>query len=178
MRKSLFAMLLLLALLVPVLAACGQSTPAAAPTAAAAPTTAAAPTAAEAPTSAPAPTAAEQPTSAPAATAAEAPTSAAAPTAAEQPTTATAGGGKKIKVGLVTDVGKVNDGTFNQYAYEGLKRAESELGVEIAFIETQAQTDYEKNMEQFASQGFDMIIGVGFLMGDALKANAAKHPNI
>lgn len=131
MRKSLHAMLLLLALLVPVLAACGQTTPAA------------------------------QPTTAPAA----------------EPTAA-APAAKKLKVGLVTDVGKINDGTFNQYAYEGLKRAEAELGVEIAFIETQAQTDYQKNMDQFASQGFDMIIGVGFLMGDAIKENAAKHKDI
>jgi basic membrane protein A len=83
-----------------------------------------------------------------------------------------------MKVGLVTDVGKINDGTFNEFAYAGLKRAEAELGIETAFIETVAQTDYEKNMEQFASQGFDMIIGVGFFMGEALKANAEKHPNI
>lgn len=162
MRKSLYAMLLVLALIVPVLAACGQAattTPTTAP--------AAEPTAAPAaePTAAPAPTAAAaEPTAAPAAEPTAAPTAAAAE--------------KKFKIGLVTDVGKINDGTFNQYAYEGLKRAETELGVEIAFIETQAQTDYEKNMDQFASQGFDMIIGVGFLMGDALKANAAKHADI
>lgn len=86
--------------------------------------------------------------------------------------------GKKIKVGLVTDVGKVNDGTFNQFAYDGLKRAETELGVEVNFIETTASADYDKNLEQFASQNYDMIIAVGFLMGDALKTAATKHPNI
>jgi basic membrane protein A len=109
-------------------------------------------------------------------TAAPAPTAMPEPTKAPEPTTAPEA--KKFKVGLVTDVGKVNDGTFNQYAYEGLKRAEKELGVEVAFIETQAQTDYGKNMQQFADQGFDMIIGVGFLMGDAIKEAAAKNPNI
>ena len=162
-------MLLMLALVVPVLAACGGAatvTPTAAP--AEAPTTAAAPTAA-----AEAPTAMAEPTAA-------APTAAAeAPTAMAEPTAATGGGaGAKIKVGLVTDVGKVNDGTFNQYAYEGLQRAGKELGVEVAFVETQAQTDYDKNLEQFASQGFNLIIGVGFLMGDAVKAAAEKHPDI
>lgn len=86
--------------------------------------------------------------------------------------------GKKIKVGLVTDVGKVNDGTFNQFAYDGLKRAGTELGVETNFIETTASADYDKNLEQFASQNYDMIIGVGFLMGDAVKANSEKHLNI
>src|SRR6266511_3828915 len=165
MRKSFYAMLLLLVLIIPALAACGGATTAT-------PTTA---PAAAAPTAAPAATAAPEATAAPAATAALEAT--AAPTAAAEPTAAGATG-KKIKVGLVTDVGRVNDGTFNQYAYEGLQRAEKELGVEVAYIETQAQTDYEKNLEQFASQGFDMIIGVGFLMGDALKANAAKHPDI
>lgn len=160
MRKSLSAMLLLLALLVPMLAACGST----AGTGGAAATSGTAPT-----------TAAEQPT-----VAAEQPTAAVEqPTAmAEQPTAAGGTSGKKIKVGLVTDVGKVNDGTFNQYAYEGLQRAAKELGVDTAFIETQAQSDYEKNLEQFASQGFDMIIAVGFLMGDALKAAAQKHPDI
>ena len=59
-----------------------------------------------------------------------------------------------------------------------LRDVSPELGVEIAFIETQAQADYEKNLEQFATEGFDMIIAVGFLMGDALKAAAEKHPDI
>jgi basic membrane protein A and related proteins len=154
MRKSLIALMLTLSLL----AACGQAQPAA-PTAAPAE-----PTAAPAPTAAPEPTAVPEPTAAPAE-----------PTAAPEPTAATE---ETFKVGLVTDVGKVNDGTFNQYAYEGLKRAGDELGVEIAFIETQAQTDYDKNLQQFADQGFDMIIGVGFLMGDAIKAAAEKNPDI
>lgn len=151
---------------VPMLAACGGAadTPTAPPAAATDTPVAAAPT----DTTAPAP-ATDTPVAA-------APT----PTEAAAAATPTTGGGAsgKIKVGLVTDVGKVNDGTFNQYAYEGLKKAETDLGIQTAYIETQAQTDYEKNMEQFASQNFDMIIGVGFLMGDALKANAAKHPNI
>lgn len=87
-------------------------------------------------------------------------------------------GGAKIKVGLVTDVGKVNDGTFNEFAYTGLKRAGDELGVQTKFIETQSQDDYAKNMDQFANEKYDMIIGVGFLMGDAVKAHAEAHPNI
>ncbi|GAB4206547.1 MAG: hypothetical protein OHK0022_33690 [Roseiflexaceae bacterium] len=159
MRKSLSVTLLLLALVIPMLAACGSTG------------TGTQPTAASQPTSAPAATAATEPTAAPAATAGTE------PTAATQPTSGTAGG-EKLKVGLVTDVGKVNDGTFNQFAYEGLQRAERELGIETAYIETQAQSDYIKNIDQFASQDFDMIIAVGFLMGDAIKEAAAKYPNI
>ncbi|MBA3946978.1 MAG: BMP family ABC transporter substrate-binding protein [Herpetosiphonaceae bacterium] len=86
-------------------------------------------------------------------------------------------GGKKIRVGLVTDTGKVNDGTFNQFAYEGMKRAEKDLGVEVNYVETAQQSDYEKNMATFADQKYDLIIGVGFLMGDAIKASATKYPN-
>ncbi len=83
-----------------------------------------------------------------------------------------------LRIGLVTDVGKVTDGTFNQYAYEGLKRAETELGVQIDFVETTNSSDYEKNIDQFATQKYDLIIGVGFLMGDAIKASAAKYPDL
>ncbi|HEU5088857.1 MAG TPA: BMP family ABC transporter substrate-binding protein, partial [Roseiflexaceae bacterium] len=162
MRKSLLALLLTIGML----AACGQPQTASPTTAPEAPTTAAA-------TTAPEPTAAA--TTAPEPTAAATAEATAEATAA--PTTGT-GSGETFRVGLVTDVGKVNDGTFNQYAYEGLKRAESELGVETAFIETQAQTDYLKNIDQFASQGFDMIVTVGFLMGDATKEAAAKYPDI
>ncbi len=92
--------------------------------------------------------------------------------------TSTAGTtGKKLRVGLVTDTGKVNDGTFNQFAYEGMKRAEKDLGVEVNYVETAQQSDYEKNMATFADQKYDLIIGVGFLMGDAIKASATKYPN-
>lgn len=169
MRKSLFAMLLLLALVVPALAACGNATTGSTD----------APTAAPAATTAPEATAAPAATTAPEATAAPMATTAPEATAAPMATAATGGTtGKKIKVGLVTDVGKINDGTFNQFANEGLQRAAQELGVETAYIETQAQADYAKNLEQFATQNYDMIIGVGFLMGDAVKEAALKHPTI
>jgi len=57
----------------------------------------------------------------------------------------------KLRVGLVTDVGKVNDGTFNEFAYKGMMQAVEEFGLESAFIETLAPTDYEKNITQLAS---------------------------
>lgn len=85
---------------------------------------------------------------------------------------------EKIKVGLVTDVGKVDDGTFNEFAYTGMMRAVDEFGLENAFIETLQPTDYEKNIEQFVSEGFDMIITVGFMLGDATKLMAEKYPDV
>jgi len=85
---------------------------------------------------------------------------------------------EKIKVGLVTDVGKVDDGTFNEFAYKGMMRAVDEFSLESAFIETLQPTDYEKNIEQFVSEGFDMIITVGFMLGDATKLMAEKYPDV
>ena len=85
---------------------------------------------------------------------------------------------KELRVGLVTDVGKVNDGTFNEFAYKGMMQAVDEFGLESAFIETLAPTDYEKNIEQFANEGYDMIVTVGFLIGDATAKLAKAYPDI
>jgi basic membrane protein A len=76
----------------------------------------------------------------------------------------------------VTDVGGIDDKSFNQTAFAGLQRAETELGVEIAFLESQAQTDYAPNVQQFVDRGCDIIITVGFLLGDATKAAAEANP--
>ena len=80
------------------------------------------------------------------------------------------------KAGLVTDVGKINDGTFNQYAYDGLKKAEKDLGIGTKYIETQAQTDYGKNIQALVDQNCEVIVAVGFMMGDAIKEASAKFP--
>lgn len=79
---------------------------------------------------------------------------------------------------LVTDVGKVNDGTFNQYAYEGMERAADDYDLDTTFIETTAQTDYAANIGTCVSEGFDAIVTVGFLIGDATHAAAAENPDI
>ncbi|HEY7709421.1 MAG TPA: BMP family ABC transporter substrate-binding protein [Candidatus Entotheonella sp.] len=82
------------------------------------------------------------------------------------------------RVGLVTDVGKVDDRTFNEFAYTGMMRAVKSFGLKSAFIETQQPTDYEKNIEQFTTAGYDMIITVGFMLGDATKKMAQKYPQV
>jgi len=75
-----------------------------------------------------------------------------------------------LKVGLVTDVGRINDKGFNQSAYEGMEAAANEASscFETDYIETQSASDYAANIAQFVDDGYDVIIGVGFLMGDAL----------
>ena len=80
-------------------------------------------------------------------------------------------------VGLVTDVGKINDKSFNQSAWEGVQRAEQELGAKVQYIETADSKDYDKNIATFGDAGYDVIVTVGFALGDATIANAAKFPN-
>jgi basic membrane protein A len=83
-----------------------------------------------------------------------------------------------IKVGMVSDVGGIDDASFNQNTWDGLKRAQEELGVQAQFIESQAQADYEKNITEFAEQGYDLVFTVGFLLTDATAKMAPEYPDI
>ena len=96
-------------------------------------------------------------------------------TAASGGTTAAAASG--LKVGLVSDVGKFNDRSFNQSGLEGLTRAESELGVEGRPIESAQASDYIPNLTTLARGGYDLTIGQGFLMADAINTVAGKFPD-
>ena len=77
----------------------------------------------------------------------------------------------------VSDTGGIDDKGFNQNAYDGLKRAETELGVEIAFLESTADTDYQPNINTLIDEGCDLIVTVGFLLGDATQTAAATNPD-
>ena len=82
-----------------------------------------------------------------------------------------------IKVGLVTDIGGLNDRSFNQLANEGLERAKSELGVEGRVLTSKSDADYVPNLSSLAQQKYDLVIGVGFLMSDAVNTVAKKFPD-
>lgn len=83
-----------------------------------------------------------------------------------------------LKVGLITDLGQLNDRGFNQLAYAGLKRAQTELGIEGRVIESAAASDYIPNMSTLARQGYDLIVAVGFAQGDAVAKVAKKFPDV
>jgi basic membrane protein A len=90
----------------------------------------------------------------------------------------TAGGdGEALKVGLVTDIGGLNDRGFNQLAFQGLKQAESDLGVEIRVLESKSDADYIPNLQTLAEDGFNLIISVGFLMTEATAEAAKAFPD-
>ena len=89
-----------------------------------------------------------------------------------------ASSGKGLKVGIVTDVGGVNDGSFNQSAWEGLQRAQKELGVEAKYLESKTDADYKPNIETFVDEDYDLIICIGYALADALKAESASNPDV
>lgn len=84
----------------------------------------------------------------------------------------------EVKVGIVTDVGGVNDGSFNQSAWEGVSRAADELGIETKYLESATDADYIPNIETFVDEEYDLIICVGFMLADALQEEAKANPDI
>ena len=82
-----------------------------------------------------------------------------------------------FKVGLVTDVGGLNDQGFNSLAYQGLLKAKKKLHIMTNVIESHQATDYEKNLQEFADAGYNVIVSVGFMMGDATEAVAKRYPH-
>ncbi|TEX49039.1 MAG: BMP family ABC transporter substrate-binding protein [Actinomycetales bacterium mxb001] len=81
-------------------------------------------------------------------------------------------------IGLVTDTGKVDDKSFNQSAWEGALEAAAATGGYAKYIETVDPKDYENNINQFVTANYDVIVTVGFLMGEASVAAAKANPNV
>lgn len=97
--------------------------------------------------------------------------------AACTPAAATVAPTSDKKVCEVTDVGGVDDKSFNQLAYAGVTQVSETMGWEGAVLESQQQTDYEKNINEFLQSDCDLIVTVGFLLGDATSAAATAHPD-
>jgi len=89
--------------------------------------------------------------------------------------TPAAGGG--FKACQVTDTGGIDDKSFNATAWKGIEDAVDQLEIEGKFLESQQQTDYEANINAFLEEGCDVIVTVGFLLGDATKAGAEANPD-
>jgi basic membrane protein A len=82
-----------------------------------------------------------------------------------------------VRVGLVTDIGQLNDRGFNALAFQGLKQAERELGIQGRVIESRSASEYVPNLTSFAREGYDLLIGVGFAQGDAVDNVATRFPD-
>jgi basic membrane protein A len=81
----------------------------------------------------------------------------------------------KIKVGLSTDEGGLNDKSFNQAANTGITKAAKELGLDYKAVESKVKEDYEPNLQALVDNGDNLVFGVGFQMGDALTNIAKKN---
>jgi basic membrane protein A len=90
-------------------------------------------------------------------------------------TTTTASGG--LKIGLVTDVGGLNDRGFNHLAYVGVQQAKARLGADFRVFLSTAGSDYVPNLTKFARQHYDLTVGVGFTEADAIDTAATKFPD-
>jgi basic membrane protein A len=95
--------------------------------------------------------------------------------------TTTSGGGQAagagMKIGLVTDVGGLNDRGFNHLSYVGLQRAKRELGVATEVFQSKSAGEYVPNLSTFARKGYDLTIGVGFTEAQAIDTAASTFPD-
>jgi basic membrane protein A and related proteins len=100
------------------------------------------------------------------------------PSASNTPTgEASASAVEKQTVGVVLDTGGENDKSFNEYTLKGAKAGAEAAGLGFAYVTSAGSSDYEKNIETQISEGADLIVTVGFLMGDATAAMAKKYPD-
>jgi basic membrane protein A len=97
----------------------------------------------------------------------------------ETDTTGTTGAtGESIRIGLVTDIGGLDDRSFNFLANKGLERAENELGVEGRVVISRANADYVPNLSRLAQEDYDLVIAVGFLMAESVETVAKRFPDV
>ncbi|MFC4395718.1 BMP family protein [Arthrobacter sedimenti] len=78
---------------------------------------------------------------------------------------------------IVSDSGGFDDQSFNQSSYEGLKKTEKDLGIKVNQIESKTNNDFEPNLRAMVTAGCNLTITVGFLLGDATKAQATANPD-
>jgi basic membrane protein A len=83
-----------------------------------------------------------------------------------------------VKAAMVTDIGGLGDKSFNDLSAAGLAKAEKDLGVSTKVVESKAPTDYESNLTQLASAGYNPIFAVGFLMTDTVTKVSTATPDV
>src|ERR687894_1068951 len=96
------------------------------------------------------------------------------PTATGSPT----GGGEAFKACMVSDSGGFDDKSFNQTSYKGLTDAKAELGIETNEVESQTPADFAKNIQSMVDADCNIIVTVGFLLGDDTLAAAQKNTDV
>jgi basic membrane protein A len=103
---------------------------------------------------------------------------AASPAASTGASMAASPAASSMKIGVVTDVGRVDDKNFNQYSYEGAKTAGATLGATVNYVVPKDASDYTKDIQGFVDANYNIIVTVGFNLGDATIKAAKANPNI
>ncbi|MEA4901568.1 BMP family ABC transporter substrate-binding protein [Desulfitobacterium sp.] len=101
-------------------------------------------------------------------------------TASAPATSKSTDGAKKnpdFKVALVTDVGGLNDKSFNYLANKGVDQAVKDFGITKSVVESKQMTDYETNLSRFAEEKYNLIVSVGYLMHDAVEKVSQTYPD-
>ena len=106
------------------------------------------------------------------------PTATVSGTASPTTTAGVASTAKKLKIGLVTDVGRIDDHGYQQAAWEGLQQVQQNLGSDIKYIETKDTSEFATNIDQFVKSKQDVIVTVGPSIGDTTYAAAKANPDI
>ncbi len=87
-------------------------------------------------------------------------------------------GNDTVKVEMVTDVGGVNDQSFNQLAWAGMQQLADDNGWDVSYIESKQNSDYATNLDKAVDDGSDLVWGVGFMMGEAVNNAADQNPDV
>lgn len=82
-----------------------------------------------------------------------------------------------VSIGMITDVGGINDESFNQSAWEGLLKAKTDLGIGVRYLESNQESDYVTNIDTFIDQDVDLILGVGYAMTEDIYEAAKQYPD-
>jgi len=85
--------------------------------------------------------------------------------------------GKKIKIGLVFDIGGRGDESFNDSAYRGIEWAEIDFTIEHIELEPEEDEDREIYLRNLAEIGCDLVMGVGFMFTDSISTVADEFPD-
>ncbi|MFV0254727.1 MAG: BMP family ABC transporter substrate-binding protein [Erysipelotrichaceae bacterium] len=88
---------------------------------------------------------------------------------------------EKISIGFVTDIGGIDDKSFNQTSYEGLEKFANEAGLvvgeDLKYLQSATESDYIPNLSQFADVGTDLIVAAGYLFSDAMSEIVTNYPD-
>ncbi|WP_085831166.1 BMP family ABC transporter substrate-binding protein [Collinsella vaginalis] len=91
---------------------------------------------------------------------------------------ASANGSSSYQVSMVTDMGGVNDQSFNQLTWEGLQELEKETGIKVGYTESKQESDYATNVDKAVDQGSNLVWGIGFAMDSAIQTAAKQNPDV